>query len=213
MVKEGTYVHIEAFMINDLHLKGNELLVYAIIYGFSMDGKSRFSGSLQYLADWTNSSKRGVLKVLQKLVSKGLIEKTDVVRHNVKYCLYSIKPEGGEQSSLGYGTEFTGGGEQSSPNTIINTIDDTIERQTATDVATEKPSPEKVFEYYHEKKLAVSPQRFWKYNNNRKWRDKNGKRIKDWKKAYLQMCDSFTVDEEYDRKLAFKESEYDYYQT
>ena len=67
MVKPNTFIHIEAFMINDLNLKGNELLVYAIIYGFSQDGKSHFTGSLQYLADWTNSTKRGVIKVLQKL--------------------------------------------------------------------------------------------------------------------------------------------------
>ena len=39
-----SYMCIQAFMINDLHLKGVEKEVYALIYGFSQDGHSEFSG-------------------------------------------------------------------------------------------------------------------------------------------------------------------------
>ena len=52
MVKENTYINIQAFMRNDLNLKGNELLVYAIIYGFSQDEETKFTGSSTYIADW-----------------------------------------------------------------------------------------------------------------------------------------------------------------
>ena len=44
-----SYMCIQAFMINDLHLKGVEKEVYALIYGFSQDGHSEFSGSLSYI--------------------------------------------------------------------------------------------------------------------------------------------------------------------
>ena len=37
-------------MITELELKGNELLVYAIINGFSQSEDQEFSGSLSYLA-------------------------------------------------------------------------------------------------------------------------------------------------------------------
>lgn len=70
MPKEGTYIVIQSFMVNDLGLKGNELLIYAIIYGFSQDGSSEFSGSLQYLADWTNSSKQCVIDTLKNFWGK-----------------------------------------------------------------------------------------------------------------------------------------------
>ena len=44
-------------MINELDLKGNELLVYALIHGFCQDGKSVFKGSLNYIMAWLNISK------------------------------------------------------------------------------------------------------------------------------------------------------------
>ena len=63
------YIVIQGWMINELKLKGNELMVYAIIYGFSQLESQKFTGSLQYLADWTNSTKQGVQKSLKKLSS------------------------------------------------------------------------------------------------------------------------------------------------
>ena len=50
-VKRDNYILIAGWMITDLHLKGNELIVFAIIYGFSQDGVGTFNGSLQYISD------------------------------------------------------------------------------------------------------------------------------------------------------------------
>ena len=83
------YINIQGWMRTDLDLKGNELLVYAIIYGFSQTENQKFTGSLQYLADWCGATKQGILKNLKSLIDKGLIEKTDVVINGVKYCEYS----------------------------------------------------------------------------------------------------------------------------
>lgn len=58
-MNKNSYIHIAPFMVQELGLKGNELLVYAIIYGFSQDNESDFHGSLQYLCEWTNSTNRG----------------------------------------------------------------------------------------------------------------------------------------------------------
>ena len=66
-ITNENYITIQGFMVNELNLKGNELLIYAIIYGFSQLDNQEFKGSLQYLADWTNSTKQGVIKNLKSL--------------------------------------------------------------------------------------------------------------------------------------------------
>ena len=56
IIKNGNFIIIQGWMITELHLSGNELLIYAAIFGFSQDGKSNFEGSRQYLAEWCNAS-------------------------------------------------------------------------------------------------------------------------------------------------------------
>lgn len=125
-VKNENYIVIQGFMINELKLKGNELLVYAIIYGFSQN-EQKYSGSLQYLAEWTNSTKQGVIKNLQSLVNKGLIIKNDVTLNNVKFCEYYTTKFNGVLNKVERGIKqsLMGGIKQSLPNNIdINNIED-----------------------------------------------------------------------------------------
>ena len=91
-MKENTYFVVQSWMVTDLKLSGNDLIVYAIIYGFSQDGESRFTGSLQYLADWCNATKAGIQKNLKNLVDAGLIEKYESFKNNIKFCEYSCTP-------------------------------------------------------------------------------------------------------------------------
>ena len=76
-IKENSFITIQAFMVTELNLKGNDLLVYAVIYGFSQDGESWYTGSIDYLQQWTNSTRQGVLNSLKKLCDLGLIEKKE----------------------------------------------------------------------------------------------------------------------------------------
>lgn len=87
-VNSENYIVIQGWMINDLDIKGNELIVYAIIYGFSQAEGQVFNGSLQYLANWTRSTKQGVSKNLKSLVEKGYIVKNDKYINGVKFCEY-----------------------------------------------------------------------------------------------------------------------------
>lgn len=125
-VIDGNFVVIQSWMLKEMKLKGNELLVYAIIYGFSQDGEQEFTGSLQYLADWTNSTKQGVIKNLNSLITKGYIEKHESFVNGVKFCSYK-SVNGIKQSLMGYSTEFNEGSKQSLPNNITNNIDDNID--------------------------------------------------------------------------------------
>ena len=126
-VNRDNFVALQGFMITDLNLKGNELIIYAIIYGFSQVENQVFSGSLQYLADWTNSTKRGVQKNIKSLLEKGFIVKNDKITNGVKHCEYYATKfkRGMEQSSIpcnkvlrGIEQSSIGGMEQSSPNNI-----------------------------------------------------------------------------------------------
>lgn len=82
------YITIFGWMITDLHLKGNELLVYALIYGFCQDGESEFTGSVAYVMAWSGLSYQGAANVLKGLVKKGLLGKTATLVNGVTFCRY-----------------------------------------------------------------------------------------------------------------------------
>lgn len=84
------FVVISEFMVDKLKLKGVELIVYAVIYGFSQDGESVFSGSQSYLAKWANASTRSVRLALTSLVEKGLITKFDKSVNGVSVAEYAV---------------------------------------------------------------------------------------------------------------------------
>ena len=133
MVNEKSFITIQAFMVNDLHLKGNELLIYAIIFGFSQDGVSEFTGSLQYLADWCNTSKQTIISALQSLCEKQLILKNVEFKNNIKFCTYKTSmvvknfERGSQNFLMGYSKKFNGGSQNSLPNNINNNITDNKE--------------------------------------------------------------------------------------
>lgn len=122
-IQNENFVCIQGWMVNELKLKGNALLIYAIIYGFSQVEGQTFNGSLQYLAEWTNSTKQGVLKAIKSLLDAGLIKKNEKVINNVKSVEYYVtkfnkplnKVERGIKQSLPNNKEYN----------ITNNIDTT----------------------------------------------------------------------------------------
>lgn len=74
-VSSDNFIVIQGWMCNELNLKGNDLLVYALINGFSQDGKSKYYGGRTYIANTFNISLPTVDKALQNLVSANLIVK------------------------------------------------------------------------------------------------------------------------------------------
>ena len=102
MINPGTYYTVQGWMREELGLKDKELTVYAIIYGFSQDGTSEYSGSARYLAEWIGCSRRTIVDVLAGLVEKGCLDKKTFVQNGVTFCNYrAIRPESkpGEDSA------------------------------------------------------------------------------------------------------------------
>lgn len=84
----NNYITVMGWMAQSLNLNSNELLCYALIYGFSQDGKSEFSGSISYIQGALNISKASVIRILQSLCEKGLIRKVACKENNIAVSHY-----------------------------------------------------------------------------------------------------------------------------
>jgi hypothetical protein len=130
-IKDSNYFMVSGWMINRLNLKGTALQVFSIIYGFSQDGEGSFTGSLQYLCDFTNASKNTVMKALKDLADMGYIQKAENSINGVKFCTYKTAPlvqklnqggaeiePGGSAKTAPGGSAKTapGGGAETAPN-------------------------------------------------------------------------------------------------
>jgi hypothetical protein len=87
-MKSSSYYVVQGWMINELQLKGNELLIFAIIYGYSKDGQGKFEGSLKYLCDSTGASRNTVISSLNSLIEKEFILKENISINNITFCKY-----------------------------------------------------------------------------------------------------------------------------
>ena len=183
-VNDENYINIMGWMVNKLHLKGNELLIYAIIYGFSQAEQQTFSGSLQYLADWTNSTRQGVMKNLKSLLDKGLIEKKDININGVKFCEYCTTELLGVYNKVYRGVQqsLTGGVQQSLHNNInIDNTNNNINNNIS-GKRFKPPTIDEVKAYCIERQNNVDAERFIDYYTANGW--KVGKNtMKDWKAA------------------------------
>lgn len=206
-VKSWNHFTVCGWMRTELNLTGNDLLVYALVYGFSQEQNSWCYATQDYIAEWVGSTTRTVKNSIHNLVEKRLIirkeVKTDSGRQNVykafKEPIQAIEsitqgsgknfPMGGEKISEGSGKNFPMGGENFSENTIYDNINNIINdnigdnpRKRAPKKPFIKPSLEEVQAYCTEKHYSVNPQRFIDYYDSNGW--KVGKNpMKDWKAA------------------------------
>ena len=103
------YINIQSFMVQDLKLSGNELLTYAIVYGFSQDGESLFLGSSKYVSYALGVSRTTAIKALDSLTAKGLIIKIQEKINDVVFNRYKVSLQAIQKLDRGY-TETVQGG-------------------------------------------------------------------------------------------------------
>lgn len=197
MVKNENFITIQGWMTK-LNISGNELITYAIIYGFSQDEHSVFCGSASYIAKWIGIDKRNVLEILKRLAEKGLIEKIEKTVNNVKLCDYRIIPwGGGDETSPGMmkhhrgGDETSpGGGDETSPHIYnIDNIEDKKDIYKSGGVT--KPTEKEVIEYAKEQNdfagvggFVCTPEQaedFFNHYESQGWLSGNGIPIHNWR--------------------------------
>ena len=109
-LKDHNYIVIQGWMCTEL--KGNELLIYALIYGFSQDGESTYSGGRKFIADTFNISLPTVDKALKSLTDNGYIEKIPMDINGVQFNHY--------KNSWGVVKKLSGGSKETFPYNINN---------------------------------------------------------------------------------------------
>ena len=122
-ISPENFITIQGWMREQLDLKGNDLMVFAIIYGFRQTDNQKFTGSLQYLADWCGATKQGIISNLKRLIDAGLIVKEQVGVNSVYYstkvtCKLSL-PE--------VSTEFTDNRKSCKHSLLNNIVDSNIQ--------------------------------------------------------------------------------------
>ncbi|MBQ1759012.1 MAG: helix-turn-helix domain-containing protein [Prevotella sp.] len=136
-MNDNNYITIQGWMRTRLNLKGVELMVYAIIYGFSQDGESVFSGTARYLAEWVGVTRRSMMDILKKLVDKGLLVKIDKVVNGVGLVDYKVNLKSVE-NFIGYEKFSQGGCEK-----MLHHIDNIDNNITTADAVVSNPDTHK----------------------------------------------------------------------
>lgn len=85
------YIVIQEWMLS-LDLNVNELIAYALIFGFCQDGDSNFHGSIDYVAYWCQVGRRQAIRILNSLVAKGVVSKEEVPGHVSRYRVTQVPP-------------------------------------------------------------------------------------------------------------------------
>lgn len=130
MVKPENYILVCGWMVTELGLKGNELLLYAMIYGFTQDNETEFSGSLTYMQEWLGvGSRHTVLDALERLIAKGYIKKRTAIEKGIKRSYYVAAPRGSAETAPGsaetapgWCKKCTGGSAKTAPNNIEDNL-------------------------------------------------------------------------------------------
>ena len=178
---QDDFILVRRFMSTELGIQSkNEMLLYALIYSYS-DGGSAFYGSTEYLAKRLGSSKSRIIKVLNEMVSKGLIIKKVSGRFNFyvtnfNYVCNTDEPKVSvqhpERCQIDTETSVT-----PTPNNINNNINNNISPKRFV-----KPTVEEVRAYCKERNNNVDAEKFISHYDSNGWMVGKSS-MKDWKGA------------------------------
>lgn len=82
---------VQDWMISELGLKGNELLVYAVIYGYSQEGQGCYYGGMSFLAESLGITRQTAITSCKNLAERGLIRRNEESRGGVHFCSYEAQ--------------------------------------------------------------------------------------------------------------------------
>ena len=172
----GWYITIQQEMRDVLGLKGNELLVFAFINGYSQEGQGCYYGSLAHLQEVCGiASRQTAIDVLKSLCEKGYIIKTEQL-HPVKMVSYSVCPKIGQDvQKLDMGCPKIGHN-----NKDINIYNSLSIKEGSTKF--QKPTLAEIREYCISRGNKVDPEQFFDFYESKGWMVGNS-RMKDWRAA------------------------------
>ena len=171
----GWYITIQQEMRDDLGLKGNELIVYAFINGYSQEGQGCYYGSLANLQRVCGiASRQTAIDVLKSLMAKGYITKAENHLNGVKYVSYSVCPKNGQgvQKMDNACPEI---GHNKKEDININTL-------SIKEGGFQKPTLEEIRAYCISRGNNVDPEQFYNFYESKGWMIGKSK-MKNWMAA------------------------------
>lgn len=149
-LKDDSNIQIYGWMATKLKLKGNELLIYAVIYSFSRNdnGNGVFNASTAYLCEWTGATKKTVVEAIASLITKNLIIKLEDNSQKRKPSVYKIN----EQIFISTSIKFT-------PVNQVTSVKNTLVQEEKLYQTSIKITPDRC-KNYHSTSVKITP------NNN-----------------------------------------------
>lgn len=192
-LNDENYYIIHGWMLNRLGLKGTQLQVFSIIYGFSQDGENEYSGSLSYLCDFTGASKPTIIKALSELSDRGFLIKRQERINGVLFNHYSANlqvvknfNQGSKETLPPQLKNFTGGSKETLPIPYKERDKEgykEINKECEKRKRFTPPSVDEVRAYCQERKNSIDPEAFVDYYEARGWKYGQGRPVVDWKAA------------------------------
>lgn len=88
-ITDKNYINIQGWMYSLGCKRLEEVVVYALIYGFSQDEETKFNGSLSYIQEFLMCSKPTAISVIKSLMDMGLIQKNQYTINKVVFNQYT----------------------------------------------------------------------------------------------------------------------------
>lgn len=174
MKNKGFFV-VHEWMATELGLKSTDLLIYAIIYGFTQIEEQSFFGTRRYLAEFIGSSIPTVQRSLDTLVARGLIQRnvSEIPANGMRIVSYKVNLNLPYQNDTGIKMIHNDNIHKSISNTDSNSSNTTRFK---------KPTVDEVREYCLKHNYTIDPEAFIDYNESKGW--VVGKSpMKDWRAA------------------------------
>lgn len=139
-MRDENFITIPFGLRRRLDITPSELLIVALIYGFSQDDDTWFSGSTEYIAQWVGINRRNVLERLKSLTERGiLIKSTEHGKGGQRRCMYKfnfVVLDNSDETSPAFTSDETSprvvmkhhrGGDETSPGVVMKHHPDNIE--------------------------------------------------------------------------------------
>ena len=242
MIKEREFrdcsYPFKGWMIEDMELYGNELIIYSILNSISQTPGASYFGSKKYLGKFVGST-RTAIRVLNSLIEKGYVKKRVISGRKTEYIALVVKKENRsskKESDNSSVTNCHSDCDKMSYLSVTNCHSDCDkmshqykdkyinkyikkDRKKDPDSLPDKPnipSLEEVKAYAAEMNLEFNPVKFYEYYQEKKWIKKNGEPVKSWKLTMCRWSDT-EVDPkekaaEANSKTSFQQNTYDFEQ-
>ena len=159
----GWFITIQQEMRDHLGLKGNELIVFAFINGYSQEGQGCYYGGLANLQRVCGiASRQTAIDILKSLMAKGYIVKSEQLFNGVKMISYSVSPIIGQDVQ-----KMDKGCPENGHNNIGDININSLSLKGSSRF--QKPTIEEIRQYCQEKGYNVEAEQFFNFYESKGW--------------------------------------------